>query len=209
MAGGPITPTSTGWPKSWGRLLDTLVLGSRGPRRQVVRLAELRVTDITVVAPVGQARPRGPGHTVGVATPVLHSTAVGWRWRRGSAESATISGVYGVSRHLGAITVLDAIYDPWPTPLARRGRIGRQAGDQRAADVAASGVRAGGAVHRVPAPAQAMTCALAALDACPSMLAARRWPWMGCAFATWQRRTNTMPCQGEVIAGLAGRGVPA
>ena len=44
--------------------------------------------------------------------------------------------------------LLDAIYDPWPTPLAaaveRRGR----PGDQRAADAAAPGVRAGRAVHR-------------------------------------------------------------
>lgn len=96
------------------------------------------------------------------------STAVGWpmRWPPRKCWSAPFQRRWPrVCRHLGR--------DPGAVgrhlrsvahTAGRRGRIGGRAGDQRAADVAASGVRAGGAVHRATCPREAMTCALAALD---------------------------------------------
>ena len=45
--------------------------------------------------------------------------------------------------------LLDAIYDPWPTPLAAAVEVGRRTGHQRTADAAPSSVRSGRAVHGV------------------------------------------------------------
>ncbi len=55
--------------------------------------------------------------------------------------------------------LLDAIYDPWPTPLAERSS-GRRPRDQRTADAAAPGVRQVEQFTGLPAPREAMTAAL-------------------------------------------------
>ncbi|BBX74002.1 shikimate 5-dehydrogenase [Mycobacterium shinjukuense] len=149
-----------------------LVLGSGGTApAAVVALAELGVTGVTVVArnPDKAARLVDLGTRVGVPTRFC-----GLDDDRLAAEVAA-AGVLvstlpaGVaSRYAGTLAavpvLLDAVYDPWPTPLA--------------AAVAAAGGRVISGLQMLlhqafaqveqftglPAPREAMTCALAALD---------------------------------------------
>lgn len=126
MAGGPTTPTSTGWPGRWGRLLDTRWCWVRGTApAAVVGLAELGVTDITVVARNSDkaARLVDLGTRVGVATRFCAFDSGGLADAVAAAEVlvSTIPAevAAGYAGTLAAIPVLlDAIYDPWPTPLA-------------------------------------------------------------------------------------------
>ncbi|KAA1245532.1 shikimate dehydrogenase [Mycobacterium simiae] len=149
-----------------------VVLGSGGTApAAVVGLAQLGVTGITVVArnPVKAARLAELGRRVGVATRCsgLDDARLADEVAAAGALVSTIPA--DVAAHyagtLAAIPVLlDAIYNPWPTPLA-------------AAVTAAGGRVISGLqmlLHQAfaqveqftgsPAPRAAMTCALAELD---------------------------------------------
>ncbi len=173
MAGGPTTPTSTGWPGRWGRLLDTRWCwgpGGTAPAA-VVGLAELGVTDITVVARNSDkaARLVDLGTRVGVATRFCAFDSGGLADAVAAAEVlvSTIPAevAAGYAGTLAAIPVLlDAIYDPWPTPLAAAvGSAGGRviSGLQMLLHQAFAQVEQ---FTGLPAPREAMTCALAALD---------------------------------------------
>ena len=134
-----------------------IVVGSGGTAPAVVvGLAELGVQRITVVA-----RNRDK------ATPVVDlASKVGCRRAAGAtspdpnvaqvvaAADAVVSTIPAdaAARYASVLAatpvLLDAIYDPWPTPLAVGGRSGRRPSDQRPADAAAPGLRTGGAIHR-------------------------------------------------------------
>lgn len=162
MAGGPTTPTSTGWP----------VRSPRTPApAAVVGLAELGVTDITVVARNSDkaARLVDLGTRVGVATRFCAFDSGGLADAVAAAEVlvSTIPAevAAGYAGTLAAIPVLlDAIYDPWPTPLAAAvGSAGGRviSGLQMLLHQAFAQVEQ---FTGLPAPREAMTCALAALD---------------------------------------------
>ncbi len=158
---------SPGWIASG----PALVCGSGGTApAAVVGLAELGVTDITVVARDAQKASRlvDLGARLGVATRFcgLGSAELADRVAVAEVLVSTIPADVA-ARHAGTFArvpvLLDAIYDPWPTPLA-------------AAVAAAGGRVVGGArmlLHQafaqveqftgLPAPREAMTCALAAL----------------------------------------------
>lgn len=158
---------STGWAAPG----PALVCGSGGTApAAVVGLAELGVTDITVVARDAQKVSRlvDLGARLGVAMRYcrLDSGELADRVAVAEVLVSTIPADVA-ARHVGTFArvpvLLDAIYDPWPTPLA-------------AAVAAAGGRVVGGAqmlLHQafaqvelftgLPAPREAMACALAAL----------------------------------------------
>ena len=134
---------------------DLVVLGAGGTARAaVVAAAGLGAGRVTVVA-------RDPAR----AEPLLQLAAavgVDGRWRAFvdpdlagavAAAGAVVSTIPAdaAAGHLAALreapVLLDAIYDPWPTPLAAAVARGGRPGDRWAADAAASGVRPGRAVH--------------------------------------------------------------
>src|ERR1700760_546543 len=144
-----------------------VVAGSGGTApAAIVALAELGVGDITVVArnPEKAARLVELGERVGVTT--------GFRELGSPIDQATVlvntlpaSVAAEYAQTLGSVPVLlDAIYDPWPTPLAEA--------------VTAAGGRAISGLQMLlhqafaqveqftglPAPREAMTCALEAVD---------------------------------------------
>lgn len=149
-----------------------LVCGSGGTApAAVVGLAELGVTGITVVArnPDKAARLLELGSRVGVATRFCELDSPGLADEVAAAEvlistiPAEVASRYGGT--FAAIPVLlDAIYNPWPTPLA--------------AAVSAAGGRVVSGLQMLlhqafaqveqftglPAPREAMTCALAELN---------------------------------------------
>lgn len=149
-----------------------LVLGSGGTApAAVVGLAELGVTDITVVARNSDkaARLVDLGTRVGVATRFCAFDSGGLADAVAAAEVlvSTIPAevAAGYAGTLAAIPVLlDAIYDPWPTPLAAAvGSAGGRviSGLQMLLHQAFAQVEQ---FTGLPAPREAMTCALAALD---------------------------------------------
>ena len=149
-----------------------LVRGSGGTApAAVVGLAELGVPGITVVArnPEKAARLVDLGTRVGVATRFCGLDSSGLADEVTAAEvlvstiPADVAARYAET--LAAIPVLlDAVYDPWPTPLATA--------------VAAAGGRVIGGLQMLlhqafaqveqftglPAPREAMTCALEVMD---------------------------------------------
>jgi shikimate dehydrogenase len=149
-----------------------LVCGSGGTApAAVVGLAELGVRDITVVArnPEKAARLVDLGTRVGVATRFCGLDSGELAGQVAAAEvlvstiPAEVAAQYADT--FAAIPVLlDAVYDPWPTPLATA--------------VAAAGGRVISGLQMLlhqafaqveqftglPAPREAMTCALAALN---------------------------------------------
>jgi shikimate dehydrogenase len=148
-----------------------LVCGSGGTApAAVVGLAELGVTGITVVArnPDKAARLADLGTRVGVATRFCGLDSGGLADEVAAAEvlvstvPADVAARYA-STFAAIPVLLDAIYDPWPTPLA--------------AAVAAAGGRVIGGLQMLlhqafaqveqftglPAPREAMACALEAL----------------------------------------------
>jgi shikimate dehydrogenase len=149
-----------------------LVCGSGGTApAAVVGLAELGVTGITVVArnPDKAARLVDLGTRVGVATRFCGLDSGGLADEVAAAEvlvstiPADVASRYASSfAEIGVL--LDAVYHPWPTPLA--------------AAVAAAGGRVISGLQMLlhqacaqveqftglPAPREAMTCALEALD---------------------------------------------
>ncbi len=148
-----------------------LVCGSGGTApAAVVGLAELGVTGITVVArnPDKAARLVDLGTRVGVATRFCGLDSGGLADEVAAAEAlvstipADIASRYA-STFAAIPVLLDAVYDPWPTPLA--------------AAVAAAGGRVIGGLQMLlhqafaqveqftglPAPREAMACALEAL----------------------------------------------
>jgi shikimate dehydrogenase len=149
-----------------------LVCGSGGTApAAVVGLAELGVTGITVVArnPDKAARLVELGTRVGVATRFCGLDSAGLADEVAAAEVLVSTIPADVaSRYAGTFAaipvLLDAVYNPWPTPLA--------------AAVAAAGGRVISGLQMLlhqafaqveqftglPAPREAMTCALAALD---------------------------------------------
>ncbi|HKI40719.1 MAG TPA: shikimate dehydrogenase [Mycobacterium sp.] len=148
-----------------------LVCGSGGTApAAVVGLAELGVTDITVVArdPRKASRLVDLGARLGVATRFCGLASAELAGRVAAARvlvstlPADVAARYA-GRFAPIAVLLDAIYDPWPTPLA-------------AAVAAAGGRVVGGAqmlLHQafaqveqftgLPAPREAMACALEAL----------------------------------------------
>lgn len=146
---------------------------TRGPCRfgQHPGLAELGVTDITVVARNSDkaARLVDLGTRVGVATRFCAFDSGGLADAVAAAEVlvSTIPAevAAGYAGTLAAIPVLlDAIYDPWPTPLAAAvGSAGGRviSGLQMLLHQAFAQVEQ---FTGLPAPREAMTCALAALD---------------------------------------------
>ncbi|MGO8772524.1 MAG: shikimate dehydrogenase [Mycobacterium sp.] len=148
-----------------------LVCGSGGTApAAVVGLAELGVTDITVVArdPRKASRLVDLGARLGVATRFCGLASAELAGRVAAARvlvstlPADVAARYA-GRFAPIPVLLDAIYDPWPTPLA-------------AAVAAAGGRVVGGAqmlLHQafaqveqftgLPAPREAMACALEAL----------------------------------------------
>jgi shikimate dehydrogenase len=149
-----------------------LVCGSGGTApAAVVGLAELGVPGITVVArnPEKAARLVDLGNRVGVATRFCGLDSGGLTDEVTAAEVLVSTIPSDVAARyadtLAAIPVLlDAVYDPWPTPLATA--------------VAAAGGRVISGLQMLlhqafaqveqftglPAPHEAMTCALEALD---------------------------------------------
>jgi shikimate dehydrogenase len=151
---------------------QALVCGSGGTApAAVVGLAELGVTGITVVArnPDKAARLLDLGTQIGVATRFCALDSAGLPGEVAGADvlistiPADVAARYADT--FAAIPVLlDAVYDPWPTPLA--------------AAVAAAGGRVNSGLQMLlhqafaqveqftglPAPREAMTCALDALD---------------------------------------------
>lgn len=148
-----------------------LVCGSGGTApAAVVGLAELGVTGITVVArnPDKAARLADLGTRVGVATRFCGLDSGGLADEVAAAEvlvstvPADVAARYA-STFAAIPVLLDAVYDPWPTPLA--------------AAVAAAGGRVIGGLQMLlhqafaqveqftglPAPREAMACALEAL----------------------------------------------
>lgn len=133
--------------------------------------AELGVTDITVVARNSDkaARLVDLGTRVGVATRFCAFDSGGLADAVAAAEVlvSTIPAevAAGYAGTLAAIPVLlDAIYDPWPTPLAAAvGSAGGRviSGLQMLLHQAFAQVEQ---FTGLPAPREAMTCALAALD---------------------------------------------
>jgi len=151
---------------------QALVCGSGGTApAAVVGLAELGVTGITVVArnPDKAARLLELGPHVGVATRFCDLDSPGLA-DEVAAAAVLISTIPAdvASRYAGTFSaipvLLDAIYNPWPTPLADA--------------VAAAGGRVISGLQMLlhqaftqveqftglPAPREAMTCALAELD---------------------------------------------
>ncbi len=149
-----------------------LVCGSGGTASAaVVGLAQLGVTGITVVArnPDKAARLVELGTRVGVATRFCGLDSAGLADEVAAAEVLVSTIPADVAAHHAGTfapipVLLDAIYSPWPTPLA-------------AAVAAAGGLVISGLqmlLHQafaqveqftgLPAPREAMTCALAALD---------------------------------------------
>jgi shikimate dehydrogenase len=149
-----------------------LVCGSGGTApAAVVGLTELGVTGITVVArnPEKAARLVDLGTRIGVATRFCDLDS-GELADEVAAAEVLVSTIPAdvASRYAGTFAavpvLLDAIYDPWPTPLA--------------AAVAAAGGRVISGLQMLlhqafaqveqftglPAPREAMTCALQALD---------------------------------------------
>ncbi|WP_224770429.1 shikimate dehydrogenase [Mycobacterium simulans] len=149
-----------------------LVCGSGGTApAAVVGLAELGVTGITVVArnPEKAARLVDLGTRVGVATRFCDLDSPGLADEVGAAQ-VLVSTIPAdaVAHYAGTFAtipvLLDAIYNPWPTPLA--------------AAVSAAGGQVISGLHMLlhqafaqveqftgmPAPREAMTCALAELD---------------------------------------------
>ena len=148
-----------------------LVCGSGGTApAAVVGLAELGVTGITVVArnPDKAARLVDLGAQIGVATRFCGLDSGGLADEVAAADVLVSTVPADVAaRYAGTFAtipvLLDAIYDPWPTPLA--------------AAVAAAGGRAISGLQMLlhqafaqveqftgmPAPREAMACALAAL----------------------------------------------
>lgn len=151
---------------------QALVCGSGGTApAAVVGLAELGVTGITVVArnPEKAARLVGLGNRIGVPTRFCHLEDAALADEVAAAQvlvstipadvAARYAGVFAASPVL-----LDAIYDPWPTPLATT--------------VAAAGGRVISGLQMLlhqafaqveqftgrPAPREAMTCALVGVD---------------------------------------------
>jgi shikimate dehydrogenase len=149
-----------------------LVCGSGGTApAAVVGLAELGVRDITVVArnPEKAARLADLGTRVGVATRFCGLDSGELAGQVAAAEVLVSTIPADVAAHyadtFAAIPVLlDAVYDPWPTPLATA--------------VAAAGGRVISGLQMLlhqafaqveqftglPAPREAMTCALEALN---------------------------------------------
>lgn len=155
-----------------GGFRRALVCGSGGTAlATVVGLAELGVTGITVVArnPGRAARLRELGTRIGVATRFCGLDNVDLADEVAEAEvlintiPADVASRYA-SAFAAIPVLLDVIYSPWPTPLA--------------AAVAAAGGRVVSGLQMLlyqafaqveqftglPAPREAMTCALAALD---------------------------------------------
>ncbi|MBW0016891.1 MAG: shikimate dehydrogenase [Mycobacterium sp.] len=149
-----------------------VVCGSGGTApAAVVGLAESGVTGITVVArnPDKAARLVDLGNRVGVETRFCGLDSDGLADEIAAARVLVSTIPADVAaRHAGALVaipvLLDAVYDPWPTPLA--------------AAVAAAGGRVISGLQMLlhqafaqveqftgsPAPREAMTCALAELD---------------------------------------------
>jgi shikimate dehydrogenase len=160
---GKACEVSKGW---------ALVCGSGGTApAAVVGLAELGVSGITVVArnPEKAARLVDLGTRIGVSTRFCALDSAGLAGEVAGADvlvstiPADVASAYADT--FAAIPVLlDAVYDPWPTPLA--------------AAVAAAGGRVVSGVQMLlhqafaqveqftglPAPREAMTCALDAVD---------------------------------------------
>jgi shikimate dehydrogenase len=158
---------AVGSASGWG-----LVCGSGGTApAAVVGLAQLGVSGITVVArnPEKAARLVDLGTRIGVPTRFCGLDAGELADEVAAAEvlvstiPADVASQY-VNTFATIPVLLDAVYDPWPTPLA--------------AAVAAAGGRVINGVQMLlhqafaqveqftglPAPREAMTCALAALD---------------------------------------------
>jgi shikimate dehydrogenase len=155
-----------GWASGWA-----LVCGSGGTApAAVIGLAELGVTGITVVArdPEKAARLVDLGSRIGVATRFCGLDSGELAEQVATAEVLVSTIPAGVAaRYAGTLAtipvLLDAVYDPWPTPLA-------------AAVAAAGGQVISGLqmlLHQafaqveqftgLPAPREAMACALEAL----------------------------------------------
>ena len=151
---------------------QALVCGSGGTAPAAVAgLAQLGVAGITVVArnPDKAARLVELGTRLGVATGFCDLDGVGLSERVGGAEvlvstiPADVAARYA-ERFAAIPVLLDAVYNPWPTPLA--------------AAVAATGGRVISGLQMLlhqafaqveqftglPAPREAMTCAADALD---------------------------------------------
>ncbi|WP_096286675.1 shikimate dehydrogenase [Mycobacterium ahvazicum] len=149
-----------------------LVCGSGGTApAAVVGLAQLGVSGITVVArnPQKAARLMDLGTRIGVPTRFrgLDEDALGDEVAAAQVLVSTIPADVA-SRYAGAFApipvLLDAVYDPWPTPLAAAvadagGRVVN--GLQMLLHQAFAQVEQ---FTGLPAPREAMTCALAALD---------------------------------------------
>ena len=134
---------------------SAVVVGAGGTARPaLVALADMGVRTVTVVA-------RDPGRASGA---IECGGAVGLDIDLVAFDDARLGGICAESsvlvstvpaeaaapfaQQLGkARFVLDAIYNPWPTPLASVVEGGRWHGDRRPRDVAQSGLRAGRAVH--------------------------------------------------------------
>ncbi|MGH3557829.1 MAG: shikimate dehydrogenase [Mycobacterium sp.] len=149
-----------------------VVSGSGGTApAAIVGLAELGVSRITVVArnPDKAARLVELGERVGIETRFcdLDSGAVADEVAAAGVLVSTLPAdvaAWHAETFAGAPVLLDAVYDPWPTPLAAAvaaagGRVIR--GLQMLLHQAFAQVEQ---FTGLPAPREAMTCALVALD---------------------------------------------
>ncbi len=160
-AGGPTTPTSTAWSARWpsGRRVERAMVRGFGRHRARRRRRARRARR--------PAHHRGrPQRRQGVPISSIWPSACGadaqwcdidrraawptswpaWTWWSTPCPP-TRSRPYA-STLAAAPVLLDAIYDPWPTPLASAVAIGGRPGDQRPGDAAEPGFHAGRAVHR-------------------------------------------------------------
>ena len=133
-----------------------VVAGSGGTApAAVVALAELGVTEIIVVA-------RNPDKAAGLVE-LARRVDVAARYcdlNGGSVGEAVAAAQVVVSTLPAEVAahyaddfaatpvLLDAIYNPWPTPLAAAVERGGRHGDRRPADAAAPGFRASRTIHR-------------------------------------------------------------
>ncbi len=149
-----------------------LVAGSGGTApAAVVGLATLGVSGITVVArnPDKSARLLDLGNRVGVPTTYLDLDDDALADEVGAAEVLVNTLPAGVAARYadtfaGIPVLLDAIYNPWPTPLAAAVRA---AGGRVVSGLQMLLHQAFAQVEQftgMPAPREAMTCALAELD---------------------------------------------
>ncbi len=159
-AGVPTTPTSTASRARWVPTLEgnaselerAAVLGSGGTApAALVGLVELGAADVSIVSRNrDKAEPLlALGARLGVAVRwVALGTPLGDVDAVVNTLPASVAAEHAATVAAGVALLLDAIYDPWPTPLAEVVAAAGGSGGQRAGHAAASGLRPSGAVHR-------------------------------------------------------------